>query len=77
MTKLITIPLQSGKKLCIDPQPLVDFFNASNGKDPEQSATQFRDAMKTIFDEMRKTNDTIAYDFVAVAHAIITNVTII
>ena len=76
MKQLITIPLQSGKKLCFNPQPLVDFFNASENEDPEKRSREFADAMKIVFEELRKTNETVAYDFVAVAHAIITNCTI-
>jgi hypothetical protein len=76
MKHLITIPLQSGKKLCFDPQPLVNFFNASHGENPQVKSKQFADAMKLVFDELRKTNETLAFDFVAVAHAIITNCTV-
>ncbi|MFA9219885.1 MAG: hypothetical protein ACEQSL_01720, partial [Sediminibacterium sp.] len=57
---LINLPLQNGKNISLDTQPIIDYFNSAAGEDPEQLATRTGSVIKKIFEEAADVKTTAA-----------------
>lgn len=76
MQPIIELPLENGRKLLFDPNPLINYFNSVSPDNYQQKADEIFQMVLLLYGVMKQSNPPVANGFVGTHVLLINSLTV-